>query len=39
MLAWNRVHCRPPLSDDEAARVVHSVARLHEHEVEADEAS
>jgi len=34
MLAWNRVHCRPPLSDDEAARVVQSVARLHEHEVE-----
>lgn len=30
MLAWNRSHCRPPLSDDEVAQVVASIARLHE---------
>jgi len=30
MLAWNRSHCRPPLPDDEVARVVHSIARVHE---------
>ena len=39
MLAWNRVHCRPPLPDDEVAQVVHSVSRLHEREFEADAAS
>lgn len=32
MLAWNRSHCRPPLSDSEVARVVDSIARLHERE-------
>jgi hypothetical protein len=32
ILAWNRVHCRPPLADDEAARVVQSITRLHERE-------
>lgn len=29
MLAWNQVRCRPPLPDDEVARVVQSIARLH----------
>jgi len=30
MLAWNRVRCRLPLDDDEVARVVASITRLHE---------
>jgi len=30
MLAWNRARCRPPLDDDEVARVVASIARLHD---------
>jgi len=30
MLAWNRARCRPPLDDEEVARVVASIARLHE---------
>ena len=30
LLAWNRVRCRPPLDDREVARVVASIARLHE---------
>jgi len=30
MLAWNRSRCRPPLDDEEVARVVASIARLHE---------
>jgi hypothetical protein len=29
-LAWNRAHGRPPLPDDEVARVVQSSARVHE---------
>lgn len=29
LLAWNRMQCRPPLPDEEVARVVESVARLH----------
>ncbi|MGZ6008807.1 MAG: bifunctional DNA primase/polymerase [Rhizomicrobium sp.] len=29
LLCWNRVRCRPPLSDDEVARVSASIARLH----------
>ncbi len=29
MLAWNRMRCRPPLSDEEVAGVVESIARLH----------
>jgi hypothetical protein len=29
LLAWNRDRCRPPLGDDEVARVVASIARLH----------
>ena len=32
MLAWNRLRCRPPLGDDEVARVVASITRLHEHD-------
>jgi hypothetical protein len=36
MLAWNRSHCRPPLSDDEVAQVVSSIARLHQRTLEAD---
>ncbi len=30
LLAWNRVRCRPPLNDAEVARVVTSIARLHQ---------
>jgi hypothetical protein len=30
LLCWNRQRCRPPLDDDEVARVVGSIARLHE---------
>jgi Bifunctional DNA primase/polymerase, N-terminal/Primase C terminal 1 (PriCT-1) len=30
LLAWNRLRCRPPLDDDEVARVVASITRLHE---------
>jgi hypothetical protein len=29
LLAWNRTHCDPPLSDDEVARTVASIAGLH----------
>lgn len=29
LLAWNRVRCRPPLADDEVARVVENIGRLH----------
>jgi hypothetical protein len=32
LLAWNRMRCRPPLPDDEVARVVHSITRLHQRE-------
>lgn len=32
LLAWNRIRCRPPLPDDEVARVVQSIARLHDRE-------
>ncbi len=32
LLAWNRMRCRPPLPDAEVARVVQSIARLHERE-------
>ena len=28
--AWNRQHCEPPLPVEEVARVVESIARLHE---------
>jgi len=30
LLCWNRVRCRPPLSDDEVARTVDSIWRTHE---------
>jgi hypothetical protein len=30
MLAWNRLRCRPPLDDEEVARVVASITHLHE---------
>lgn len=36
LLAWNRARCRPPLPDDEVARVVASIARLHERQAGAD---
>lgn len=29
MLAWNRVHCRPPLEDEEVIRAVRSIERTH----------
>lgn len=29
LLCWNAARCRPPLSDDEVAHTVESVARLH----------
>jgi hypothetical protein len=32
LLAFNRLRCRPPLPDDEVARVVASIGRLHEQE-------
>lgn len=30
LLSWNRQRCSPPLDDDEVARVVQSITRLHE---------
>ncbi len=30
LLCWNRVRCRPPLPDDEVARTVESITRLHQ---------
>lgn len=30
LLCWNRVRCRPPLSDDEVIRTVDSITRLHD---------
>ena len=30
LLCWNRVRCHPPLSDEEVARTVDSITRLHE---------
>ncbi len=29
LLCWNRVHCQPPLSDDEVGRTVESITRTH----------
>jgi hypothetical protein len=29
LLAWNRVRCQPPLSDEEVVRTVESIARTH----------
>jgi hypothetical protein len=34
MLCWNRLRCRPPLDDDEVARVVASITHLHEDRAE-----
>jgi hypothetical protein len=36
LLSWNRVRCRPPLSDDEVAAVVRNIQRMHEREQEDD---
>jgi hypothetical protein len=30
LLCWNAHRCRPPLPDDEVARTVDSIMRLHE---------
>jgi hypothetical protein len=38
LLAWNRGRCRPPLPDDEVARTVASIVRLHEREDGAGDA-
>ncbi len=35
MLAWNRMRCHPPLSDEEVAAVVTSITRLHQAEADA----
>lgn len=32
LLSWNRTRCRPPLGDDEVARVVASITKLHARE-------
>ncbi len=32
LLCWNRVRCRPPLSDEEVLRTVRSITRLHHRE-------
>lgn len=37
LLAWNRSRCLPPLPDEEVARVVESIARLHEPKEPGDE--
>ncbi len=29
LLCWNRVHCRPPLPDEEVVRTVESITRTH----------
>ncbi len=36
MLCWNRSRCRPPLGDEEVARTVQSITRLHEQHDEAE---
>jgi hypothetical protein len=35
LLAWNRLRCRPPLPDEEVARVVNSIAQRHQQETQA----
>ncbi|MBI3043464.1 MAG: bifunctional DNA primase/polymerase [Betaproteobacteria bacterium] len=37
LAAWNRAQCDPPLPEDEVARVVDSIARLHERRRESGE--
>jgi hypothetical protein len=39
LLCWNAARCRPPLSDDEVARTVEHIVRLHLREHEDAEAS
>jgi len=36
LLSWNRLRCRPPLSDQEVASVVSSITKLHEREPGSD---
>jgi hypothetical protein len=36
LMAWNRAQCDPPLQDEEVARVVESITRLHERPVGRD---
>lgn len=36
LLCWNRVRCRPPLSDEEVLRTVESITRLHQREDASD---
>jgi hypothetical protein len=38
LLAWNSVRCHPPLADEEVARTVESIARLHERQHSPDAA-
>jgi hypothetical protein len=38
LLSWNRTRCRPPLDDEEVARVVASIAKLHQAEDSRDGA-
>ncbi|WP_246189466.1 primase alpha helix C-terminal domain-containing protein [Methylacidimicrobium cyclopophantes] len=37
LLAWNATRCRPPLSEDEVARAVESIVRLHRRQEEREE--
>ena len=37
LLSWNRLRCRPPLNDEEVARVVASITKLHQREDAGDE--
>ncbi len=39
LLTWNRARCRPPLSDHEVARVVESISRLHERDMNQEETA
>lgn len=34
LLCWNRVRCKPPLSDKEVVRTMRSITRLHEEKVD-----
>ena len=36
LLCWNRVRCRPPLTDEEVLRTVQSITRLHQRDDPAD---
>jgi hypothetical protein len=38
LLCWNRVHCQPPLSEQEVARTVESITRTHVRHEEARDA-